>query len=403
MHIKPWVRISIFNFLVVAFIGVTLRYKIIFPLPFINQKYLLHGHSHFAFTGWVTQVLMALIVQVISEQKGENLFAKYQSLLWMNLLSAYGMLFSFPVQGYGVVSISFSTFSIVISYIFAVCVWRDISRIPQNQISQWWFKAAVVWNVISSIGAFALAIMMAQKIVHQNWYLLAEYWFLHFQYNGWFLFTCMGLLFYQLQKAGGINPIFKNIFMLFAIACVPTYFLSALWLHLPIWANVLIGAAAVLQLIGWVIFVKKIRVIAMALFSTENKSAQWLLLLSALAFSIKLLLQLGSTIPSLSDLAFGFRPIVIGYLHLVLLGVISLFIMGYCFLAKNIICGNINTKGVLIFTGGVILNEALLMLQGVTAIGYIVVPYCNEALLGAAMIMFTGLLLINLQKRVFVK
>ena len=34
-------------------------------------------------------------------------------------------------------------------------------------------------------------------------------------------------------------------------------------------------------------------------------------LFSALALSLKFLLQLGSTIPALSQLAFGFRPIVI--------------------------------------------------------------------------------------------
>jgi hypothetical protein len=40
------------------------------------------------------------------------------------------------------------------------------------------------------------------------------------------------------------------------------------------------------------------------------------LCLSAIALSIKLLLQLGAVIPALSTWAFGLRPIVIGYLHL---------------------------------------------------------------------------------------
>jgi len=233
--------------------------------------------------------------------------------------------------------------------------------------------------------------------------LLAVYWFLHFQYNGWFLFTCMGLLFYQLHKAGMTNPVFNSIFRLFAIACVPTYFLSALWLHIPLWMDAIVVAAALMQVVAWGMFVKQIGTVKKVLLSAADKLTAGLLLLSALAFSIKLLLQLGSTIPTLSNLAFGFRPVVIGYLHLVLLGVITLFIMGYCFLTKIIIPGNMNIKGVLIFTGGVILNEALLMLQGVTSIGYTVVPYCNEALLGAAIIMFTGLLFLNLQKTVLVK
>jgi hypothetical protein len=398
MKVQQWVRISFFNLLIVAAIGVTLRYKIIFSLPFIDQKHLMHGHSHFAFTGWVTQVLMALLVQLLSQQKGENLFTKYRVLLWLNLVSAYGMLFSFPVQGYGWVSISFSTLSIFVSYFFAVWIWRDFNRLPQKQVAHFWFKAAVVWNALSSVGAFALAVMMATKTVHQNWYLLAVYWFLHFQYNGWFLFACLGLLFFQLKKAGVESASYKSIFWLFTWACIPAYFLSALWLHLPLWANVLIGAAAVLQIIGWVIFIKQLRIVMTALFSSEDKVAKWLILLSGLAFSIKILLQLGSTIPSLSDIAFGFRPIVIGYLHLVLLGVVTLFIIGYCFLTKILVSQKINVAGAFIFTGGVLLNECLLMLQGVTAMSYIVVPYSNEALLATAVVMFTGLVLLLTKK-----
>ncbi|MEY3762201.1 MAG: hypothetical protein RL281_806, partial [Pseudomonadota bacterium] len=56
---------------------------------------------------------------------------------------------------------------------------------------------------------------------------------------------------------------------------------------------------------------------------------KWVFTLVVIAVSIKLFLQLGSTVHFLSDLAFSFRPIVIGYLHLVLLGVITLFIIGY--------------------------------------------------------------------------
>jgi hypothetical protein len=58
---RLWIRIALINFCIVALAGVTLRYKINFPLPFINQKYLLRAHSHFAFDGWVAVALMALM------------------------------------------------------------------------------------------------------------------------------------------------------------------------------------------------------------------------------------------------------------------------------------------------------------------------------------------------------
>lgn len=395
MIITKWIRIAFLNLFIVACIGVILRYKILFSLPFVDQKHLLHGHSHFAFAGWVTQILMTLVIDAVGTQKNKHLFPKYRWLLIGNLITAYGMLLSFPVQGYGLYSILFSTLSIFVSYAFAITLWRDINTIAQKQISQLWFKAALVWSVLSSIGAFALAFMMATKTVHQNWYLAAVYFFLHFQYNGWFLFACMGLLFYQLYKANYTFTSSNKIFWLFALACIPAYFLSTLWMHLPLIVYLIVVAAAFAQVIGWILIVKIIRLFKQIFFTINNNTAYLLLCLSALAFSIKLLLQLGSTIPSLSDIAFGFRPIVIGYLHLALLGVITLFILGYCLFTQPILFNKIHKKGIIIFAFGVVLNELLLMLQGVTFMGYTIIPYMNEALLFAAVVLFSGLLLLN--------
>jgi hypothetical protein len=110
-------------------------------------------------------------------------------------------------------------------------------------------------------------------------------------------------------------------------------------------------------------------------------------------------LQLGSTIPSLSTLAFGFRPIVIGYLHLVLLGVITLFLLGYMF-AENLL--TINKKAIAgagIFAAGIIINEIFLMTQGVAALEYINIPFINEFLLLTALIMLTGIALLNISQQ----
>ena len=91
------------------------------------------------------------------------------------------MLIAFPIEGYGLYSIIFSTASVFVSYIFAVFYWRDLNKLNKKDVTQLWFKAAVLFNALSSAGAFSLAIMMIAKMVHQNWYLAAEYFYLHFQ------------------------------------------------------------------------------------------------------------------------------------------------------------------------------------------------------------------------------
>jgi hypothetical protein len=398
--IQRWFKIALFNLLIVAAIGVVLRYKIAYSLPFIDQKHLLHGHSHFAFAGWITQALMILLVGYISKQNSSLNLKKYHWLLNANLFTAYAMLIAFPIEGYGLYSIIFSTLSIFVSYAFAFLYWTDLNKLSKKNIANRWFKAAVAFNAFSSLGAFALAFMMVAKIIHQNWYLAAEYFYLHFQYNGWFLFACMGLLTVKLS-AHASPLILKRFFLLFVTAVVPAYFLSTLWINLPLWVYILVIAAAFAQVAGWGYAVIAIKKQSNILKQSMPPIAKWVLIFSAVALSVKLLLQLGSTIPSLSNLAFGFRPIVIGYLHLVLLGVITLFIIGYMF-ADNGLSPNKNAvTGAGIFTAGVIINEFFLTVQGVAALDYINIPFINQALLITAAIMFTGLfILVKSQKNI---
>lgn len=394
-----WLKISLINLLIVASLGVTLRYKILYSLPFIDQKHLLHGHSHFAFAGWITQALMVLLVAYLVKQQGQSNYRKYTWLLYANLLTAYGMLIAFPIEGYGLFSIIFSTASIFVSYAFAFFYWRDLNRLSLKSTANSWFKAAVLFNALSSLGAFALTIMMVNKVIHQKWYLAAEYFYLHFQYNGWFFFACMGLLTAFVSRNNSSENTLRKIFRLFVFAVVPAYFLSALWLDIPVWIYLLVIAAAIAQIIAWIGFVNLIKKNWNKLKPKISATSKYILACAAIALTAKLLLQLGSTIPSLSDLAFGFRPIVIGYLHLVLLGVITLFILGSMFSEDYFYTHKRSVTGVFIFAGAVILNEILLMVQGVAAITYTAIPFINEMLLAAACLLFTGALLMALTKK----
>ncbi len=393
-----WLKVSLFNLLVVAAIGMILRYKIVFPLPLIDQKSLMHAHSHFAFAGWITMVLMTLMVAFLSQELGETVFNRYRWILFFNLATAYGMLLSFPFEGYGIFSTGFSLLSILSNYIFAIYFWKDLNRLKAQSISHRWFRAALLFNAISSLGTFALAFMMATGNVQQHSYLASIYFYLHFQYNGWFFFACMGLFTSWIIDHPALQATHKKIFWSFALACIPAFFLSALWLPIPFWVYVLVVLAALAQLAGWVWLLRLIKIQAPSIKSKMGSAALRILILSAIALSLKLLLQTGSTIPSLSDLSFGFRPIVIGYLHLVLLGVITLFIIAYIIGRKYLHVSTRLLWGTVAFVVGVILTELLLMIQGVAGIFDNQVPYINQILLFVAVLLFTGLLMMNLSR-----
>ena len=71
MHLnsKFWLKFSLLNLLIVALIGLLMRYKIGFEFPFFDQKHLQHSHSHFAFSGWISHTLMVLMIVFLEKKK----------------------------------------------------------------------------------------------------------------------------------------------------------------------------------------------------------------------------------------------------------------------------------------------------------------------------------------------
>lgn len=389
-----WLKFGLINLGIVALIGCILRYKIAFSLPFIDQKNLLHGHSHFAFSGWISHVLMTLLVYFLTKRGLSFGFSKYKWLLIGNLISAYGMLFSFPIQGYGPVSIFFSTFSVLVSYVFAFVFWKDINQWASGLVAGLWFKAALFFYAISSAGTIYLAYSLTSNHFEQKTYLASVYFYLHFQYNGWFFFACMGLLWQFFESKGIWISRGNAVFTLFLVAAFPAYFLSILWWPLP---DVLVFTgflSAFLQLMAWGYLVRQILLSKNDVGFRLSGFGRNALILSALALSVKLLLQLGSTYPPLSQLAFGFRPIVIGYLHLVLLGVITLFLLGFMASSGLIRQNSLARKGLRIFVVGILANEFLLMGQGIAALDAQSLPMINELLLLAALVLLSGISLL---------
>lgn len=389
---KFWLKFSLFNLFIVALLGLLMRYKIGFEFPFLDQKHLQHSHSHFAFTGWISHTLMILMIHFLQKKTTDINFKKYNNILITNLISAYGMLIFFIFEGYGIFSIFFSTLSIVVACFFGYHFFKDSKLIDKDCLSVNWFKAAIGFNIFSSLGTFALAYMMVTKNIHQEEYLASIYYYLHFQYNGCFFFSCMGLLFHFLNLKSSENAFFKTSFRLFFIACIPAYFLSTLWWDIvPSWIYILTVIASFLQVFAWFKLLSIIIKTKLEILENYPFFLRYILLFVGFALSVKLLLQLGSTIPALSQLAFGFRPIVIAYLHLVLLAIISLFLLFYIY-ANHFFYINKQIKlGIIIFSIGVLLNEIILAIQGIASFSYTVIPNVNEMLFGIAVILVSGI------------
>lgn len=398
-----WLKFSVFNFLIVALLGVTMRYKILYSMPFLDQKHLQEAHSHFAFYGWITNVIYVLILNYMHKINAQIDLKKYEKLIVVNLIASFTMLGAFLYGGYFWASIAGSTVALLCSFVFFFFFVRDAKKI--QDFSKFWFLAGLFFAVISSVGVFNLGYMMMSKTATQDLYLASEYYYLHFQYNGFFIFSCIGFLLFSMKQAGsGISEKQnKLIFWLLFIGCVIGYGLSVLWMKMPVSIFAVIVVATIMQTIGAVllfVFIKKNWTNLVLKWSPMHR---FVLLYAGFAFAVKIALQLGSTIPALNQFAFGFRNVVIAYLHLVLLMCIATFLVNQILATHYFTITNKLLMGFKLLLLGIFLNELILGLMGVFSIKYISIPFANEMLLGVSLLMFASIFWIFLHLKSFKK
>ncbi len=309
------------NFFLLALIGLILRAYPIFSIPVFSYKNVLHTHSHFAFGGWIIPMLLFLILKFFPEIRTAVAYHHWRNSIVLMLVSAYGMLLSFPFQGYGAVSIVFSTLSIAAGFYSGILIRNAIRQHPCT-VSHSFLLAGFFYYFLSAAGPLATGPLIAMGKAGSAMYYNAIYFYLHFQYNGFFTFIVLALLYKMVEQHQPLTN-GKRVFRLLNIACIPAYFLSVLWTQPSIILYVTGGAAALLQVIAVIWLLKDIKGI-----SWKNDLQGLLFRIAIFAFIVKLVLQLLSSFPSIAELAYQNRNFIIAYLHLVLLGFVSVFIFG---------------------------------------------------------------------------
>jgi len=324
---QRYFSIPIIFFFIASSLGLFLRWHFISPLESVRYPFLLHAHSHIMFVGWVFN---AFYLAYVSSYIRTKWISRYRLLFVVLQVLVVGMLFSFPLQGYGLFSITFSALHTILAGVFVFLFFQDLKHVNlKNSVSVWFVKTSLFFFLLSSIGPFSLGFLVANGLGQSNWYYFAVYFYLHFQYNGFFLFGVLGLFFKLLEERNVLITKAKVLQAgaIMAISCVPAYFLSVLWAN-PGWMYHTMGfVAACLQIGSLVLFTKIFIRNRDAIRSAFNPFSVSLLHIILAAFTVKLVLQLLSVHPEIARLAYQFRSYVIAYLHLVLLGIITLSLL----------------------------------------------------------------------------
>lgn len=389
---RSWIICCFLNFIIASMMGLLMRFYYLFRITNINYIYLLHAHSHVAMLGWAYMMIYVLIVRFFIPKETSDK-PIYNQLFWITEFTVIGMMISFPIQGYALFSILFSTLHILLSYVFCWLVFKDCSK--NKNAAEKLLITSVLFMVFSTFGVWCLGPTVKIIGKQSDFYQIAIQFFLHFQFNGWFLFAVLGLFTKQFKNEIEVKQ-FKIFLILQILATFFTVAFPISWFvenQILNWINTF---GVLLQLVSFIYFYKMLKPQINYFKSTIDSVTKWPYSFALTSLFLKITIQLVVLFPNLGEVSHHIRNLVIGFIHLTTLGIITGFLLGILlqnnFLPQKAFLLKIGVK---YFFFGYLITELLLFLQGIfyylekgKLFGY------YETIFGASIFIVAGLLLI---------
>ncbi len=368
---NTWIKIALLNFLIVATLGTFLRFAFIKELTWMDYLHFQTAHWHLAVFGWIYQAMYVFIIGAFltPEQQAQK---KYHTLFWLNQTLIIIVFLTLITKGYSFFSVDEDICFVVLigGFVFSILKDLKISSGSNRLISNEFLKIAFFFLLLSFLGIISIIpIELLFSAKRSIFYYLSSQFFLHFQYNGWFIFGILSLFFKMIENYGiKINTDkFRQFKRLLLAAALITYFLNIYWGypgHLVfLWIASLGGG--MIQITALFIVRKDISMIFGELKPHLNSVTAVLMKFAYISFCIKLILQVVIAYPDLASVALTIRNYTIAYFHLVFLCIASVFLFAWNvqFNKLKLIQKNSNT-GIYVFSFSILSVELLLFLQG---------------------------------------
>ena len=377
--------------------GLILRGAFLWEIGWLDYMNWLHGHSHVAMLGWA---YLALYVLIGSRFIPAEIWSKpfYARLFWFTQIAVIGMMFSFPAQGYGPVSITFSALHVVASYMFCYRAWRDM--VFQQTEVRIIMRTALVFLVVSTLGVWFLGPLAMSGQRSSILYQLVIQFYLHFQFHGWFTFAVLALLLDVLVKGPISRQLFKRFYYLLLGGTVLTYSLVLNWGYNNDFSLILNGIGLLMQFMALILVLRGFNNQINAESSRYVTIAKVFFMFGIASWVLKIIVQTLVIVPQVAVISYNLRPLMIGFIHLTLLGFISGFLLGILFHVGilRVRDGWVLSGGV-IFIIGFVITEFLLFVQGLFYwIRWGQLPYYHELIFGASVLLPLGILVILLNQ-----
>ncbi|MFD2200795.1 c-type cytochrome [Shivajiella indica] len=358
---QSWMKWAFFFFFAASIFGVLMRYFFVGEVPIFTYKHLLHAHSHLALLGWGYMLIMGYYVfNFCIDPKRISI---YKWMLFLNVAAGLGMMFSFPVQGYGTISIFFSSIQLFSSYYFAGQILKDLRSQGQHSWARM-VRFSIYWMLLSTLGLLAIGPVGAILGKNHPLYYMSVQWFLHLQLSGWFTYSVFGILMHFLFNKG------KNIHLLpyqewiLHLSVLMTYALSVSW-STPI--SLLIPTNSIGVILQSIAYFWIMKPIIQAIFPGMKFPSGWeerLLYVGILSLIAKALVMALLVVPEIAHISITIRLFVVGFIHLVMLGTLTLNLGAVMQLQGWLPRNQWSKKSWFILVLGFISSEVLIFTQG---------------------------------------
>ena len=397
---RIWFRIALVNLLIAASIGLLLRIAFVWEIPGLEFRNWMHAHSHVAMLGWLYLGLSVLLVRVFVPEERQAA-PSFRAAFLVAQVSVFGMLLSFILTGYGPFSIFFSTVHGLSAYFF---VHRLLKEARTHGLAGRMLRGALFFLVFSTLSLWAMPLIIWAGWQGKAVYYMAVQFYLHFQFNGWFIFSGLAL-FLEWLRQQGFEPeegLGKRFFLGLVISTLLTYALAITWSNPSPVLFAVNSTGVVIQLAALVLFAQMIRSMALGRIKGLPALEKFLFALALASFILKILVQSAVVVPHVAVVSYTIRNFVIGFFHLILLGAMTMTLLG---LSSRYGLFRIHAPvpriGVWLLFSGFLFSELLLMLQGIlfwAEFGFMPGYYEALAAVSALMPVGIGLMLLDLRR-----
>jgi uncharacterized membrane protein SirB2 len=357
---KVWLW-SLLFFLLAAFTGFVYRWGLIGgDILGLRMSNVRHAHSHLMFFNWVTPVPMVFMARHLMKTAPEA----YSSLKWcisVIILIGFASYPFFLIYGYQPVQIGTANlpFSVMLSglvmigwYWFGLIYLKYRSK-ADSSLSQLFYDGALVILVVSSLGAWGVAVAQFGNIDNNLVSGALTHFFLTTFTEGWCVLAAIGI-FYDLSEKNDLLPFDKNWLIAPIVLGAPLMFpfgLSVDLLNESLLWTAKFGSLVVGIGLG-------INLWFMARALPNRNRWIWTFVLAMLV--LKVTVQLAAVfLPE--TLWLGQHGLRVLYLHLLLLG----FVSSMFFAAFHTVNNRISKAGLYLFVGSVtVLILTLVLISG---------------------------------------